>query len=67
MKIRLVEDHQDLRKMMAGHLFDRGFVVDAVGTLDNARAALRTYRHSALIVDLSLPDGDGLSLVQSKK
>jgi two-component system response regulator QseB len=63
MKILLVEDQVALRTMMADHLFESGFVVDAVGTIEEARAALRVSVYSGMVLDLGLPDGDGLRLL----
>jgi DNA-binding response OmpR family regulator len=64
MKILLVEDHRVLRDMMADYFADRGFVVDDVGTIEDARVALLTCVYSALVMDLRLPDGDGMDLLR---
>lgn len=63
MRILLVEDHPALREMVAGHLSQRGFAVDAVATADEARAALGATTHDALVLDLGLPDADGMSIL----
>jgi two-component system response regulator QseB len=62
-KILLLEDHPDLRGMVAGHLVDRGFKVDAIGTLEDARAALSIATYDLALLDLGLPDGDGRELL----
>lgn len=64
MKILLVEDHHDLARMVADHFVGRGFLVDAVRTLEDARAALSTASYDLLVLDLGLPDGDGRELLQ---
>jgi DNA-binding response OmpR family regulator len=64
MNILLVEDHHALRRMMADHLAERRFVVDIVATAEDARTALSTYGYDALIMDLGLPDGDGMDLLR---
>jgi two-component system response regulator QseB/two-component system response regulator TctD len=64
MKILIVEDQASVRTIVADHLFERGFIVDAVGTIEEARAALHVSRYSGIIMDLGLPDGDGLCLLQ---
>ena len=63
MRLLLIEDHVELREMTAAHLASRGFVVDEVGDAATARHALATYRYDALLIDLGLPDGCGLSLL----
>src|SRR6516162_10348945 len=45
-------------------LRQEGYVVDWVGTAGAAQAALSTSNFSALVLDLGLPDGDGLSVLR---
>lgn len=66
MRILLVEDHDQLRRMTAAHLAERGFVVDEAGSLEQARAALAVTTYDALVLDLGLPDGEGLELLRSR-
>ena len=63
MKVLLLEDHPDLRGLLTEHLVERGFNVDAIGTLEEARAALATSTYDLAVVDLTLPDGDGRELL----
>jgi len=62
-KILVLEDHADLRAMLAGHLMERGFKVDAMATLEEARAALMTATYDLAVLDLWLPDGHGRELL----
>ena len=63
MRLLLLEDEPDLADAMSAHLVANGFVVDAVGRLAQARSALGSAGFDALLIDLGLPDGDGLTLV----
>jgi len=63
LRILLVEDDADLADAVCGYLRAKAFVVDVVGRLDQARGALLTARYSAVLLDLHLEDGDGLSLM----
>ena len=65
MKILLVEDHRELRDLIAEHFVGRGFIVDAVGSAEEARAALATGAYDVLILDLGLPDSDGMELLRT--
>jgi DNA-binding response OmpR family regulator len=67
MKILLVEDHPTVRTVVADHLIGRGFIVDAVGTIEEARAALRVSQYAGIVMDLGLPDGDGLCLLRDAR
>ena len=63
MRILLVEDDVDLADAVCSYLRAKAFVVDVVGRLDDARSALLTAQYSAVLLDLHLEDGDGLSLM----
>jgi DNA-binding response OmpR family regulator len=64
MKVLLIEDHRELRDLIAEHFLALGFVVDAVGAAKEARRALSTGCYDALILDLGLPDADGITLLR---
>lgn len=64
MKVLLLEDHDALRELVCGHLAHRGFVVDAVGYGSAALAAIAATRYDAMILDLGLPDIDGLEVLR---
>jgi two-component system, OmpR family, response regulator QseB len=65
MRVLLVEDHAALREMIAGHLARRGFAIDTVPSAAEARAALAVISYDGLILDLSLPDVDGMTVLQA--
>lgn len=65
MRVLIVEDQPDLRRLMRDHLLAGGFTVDAVADLAGAEAALAAGSFDALVVDLGLPDGDGLALLKA--
>jgi two-component system OmpR family response regulator len=63
MNILLVEDDVALADAMVSYLGVKGFAVKRAASLQQARAALAEVRWDALLLDLHLPDGDGLSLI----
>ncbi|MGL4725177.1 MAG: response regulator [Scandinavium sp.] len=65
MKILLVEDHPTLREMTALHLTRSGHQVDKASTLAEAMHLLRLTLPDAVVLDLGLPDGEGLTLLKS--
>ncbi|MGH8218966.1 MAG: response regulator transcription factor [Steroidobacteraceae bacterium] len=65
MRLLLVEDHRAMREMIADHLRERGFAVDAFGRADEALAAAAIARFDAVVLDLGLPDMDGLDVLAS--
>lgn len=64
MRLLIVEDNDELAKLLAKGLASAGFDSDRLARVDDARAALASTQYAALILDLGLPDGDGLSLLQ---
>ncbi|AVO50623.1 DNA-binding response regulator [Melaminivora suipulveris] len=64
MRILLVEDDSALREAVCGYLRAKAFVVDAAPTLAQATAALHSAQYAAVLLDLHLPDGDGLALLR---
>jgi DNA-binding response OmpR family regulator len=64
LRILIIEDNERLATFIAAGLTAGGFGVDASNTLDEAGAALRVLRYDALVLDLGLPDGDGLDFLR---
>src|SRR3954462_1997704 len=63
MRLLVVEDEARIAELLASALGRAGFAVDAVGTAADAREALALTAYDAAILDLGLPDGDGLALL----
>ena len=63
MRLLVVEDETRIAELLASALGRAGFAVDAVGTAADAREALALTAYDAAILDLGLPDGDGLALL----
>ena len=63
MRILLVEDDAALASAVCSYLVAKAFVVDLAPGLADARAALATAQYAAVLLDLHLGDGDGLSLL----
>ena len=64
MRILLVEDDDMLGEAVRDGLRQEGYVVDWVRNGGAALAALSTSSFSALVLDLGLPDSDGLGLLR---
>lgn len=63
MRLLMVEDDGGVAETLAAYLRRQGYVVDAAGTLGVAQEALELNAFDLVIVDRTLPDGDGLELV----
>jgi two-component system, OmpR family, response regulator len=60
MRILLIEDEKALARPLKEHLEADHNIVEWFCTLDEADAALRTLEYDVVLLDLHLPDGDGL-------
>ena len=65
MRLLLVEDNASLAELLAAQLSREDFTVDRAATLAAADDALAVATYDAIILDLSLPDGDGLDLLKT--
>jgi DNA-binding response OmpR family regulator len=64
MRLLIIEDEVRIAEILRSALSRSGFAVDAVGLCGDARAALEVNPYDAVILDLGLPDGDGLALLK---
>jgi DNA-binding response OmpR family regulator len=63
MRLLLVEDSVRLRDLLAESVHQAGWRIDGVATIAAAQLATRTVSYDLALVDLGLPDGDGLNLI----
>jgi len=61
-RLLLIDDDARLSAMVADYLRGSGYDVSVAGSLAEGREALSAGAHDALVLDLMLPDGDGLAL-----
>jgi DNA-binding response OmpR family regulator len=65
MRLLLIEDNVELARLLASGLAKAGLASDAVETAAAADLALQTRQYAAAVLDLGLPDGDGLDLLKA--
>ena len=61
-RLLLVDDDARLASMVGDYLAQAGFEVDQAGSLAAGREKLAATAYDGLVLDLMLPDGDGLEL-----
>src|SRR6202166_715112 len=64
MRLLVVEDNEQLAELLTKGLQAAGYETDVLASLEEASTVLRTTFYAALILDLGLPDGDGLALLR---
>lgn len=60
-RVLIIEDEPELLDAMVTYLTLDGLTAHGVGSLRAAEQWLRTHPHDILVLDLGLPDGDGLA------
>lgn len=65
MRLLLVEDTLRLQQLLTEAVHAAGWRIDPVGSVADAMEARATTPYDLLLIDLGLPDGDGLDLVRS--
>ena len=64
MKILIVEDHQRLGRFLKQSLTEYNYTVEWATTCEKAKDHLAEKNFDVIILDLGLPDGDGLTLLR---
>ena len=67
MKILIVEDEPSLRELMCRELQRENHVVERAATYREADEKLAGYSYDCILLDIMLPDGNGLRLLEELK
>lgn len=64
MKILIIEDDADLREILTRSLLQERYIVESAATYREARSKVMIYQYDCLLLDIMLPDGNGLDLLR---
>lgn len=67
MKILLIEDEPALLVAIRHFLEGEGYVVSTAGSYRKASEQVHDYDYDCVVVDITLPDGDGLAVISQLK
>ncbi|MCF6342690.1 MAG: response regulator transcription factor [Bacteroidales bacterium] len=67
MKILIVEDEVALAESIGEYLKDEGYVNELAFDYQSASAKISAHSYDCVIVDINLPDGNGLDLIRELK
>ncbi len=62
--VLICEDNQDVAEILAEILLGEGVNSDIAPSIAQARSLLATHRYQLILLDLILPDGDGIALLE---
>lgn len=63
MKILIIEDNADLSANINRYITDYGYVCEQVFNREEARMKILLYEYDCILLDITLPDGSGLKLL----
>lgn len=67
MKILIIEDELSLQELMAKALRQEGYVAESAMDFDSAMEKLGAYSYDCVLLDINLPGGSGLDILERMK
>ena len=67
MKILLIEDEPELRKSIKEYLHHEGYLIESASDFIKAQEKVNVYQYDCILVDITLPKGNGLDLIKQLK
>ncbi|MCB0478003.1 MAG: response regulator transcription factor [Crocinitomicaceae bacterium] len=67
MKVLVIEDEAALRNSIESFLREKEFLCEVASSFDEADYKIGLYPYDIILVDITLPDGNGLDLIQKIK
>lgn len=67
MKILIVEDEIEFSESIANYLKSEGHLCENALTFDSATEKISLYEYDIVLVDLNLPDGNGIHIIRKLK
>jgi DNA-binding response OmpR family regulator len=67
MKILVIEDELVLCETIVTYLEEEGYLCEQAGSLELGSEKVNLYEYDCMLVDIGLPDGNGLSLIKALK
>ncbi|MEQ8685981.1 MAG: response regulator transcription factor [Imperialibacter sp.] len=67
MKILIIEDEQELAQNIADYLSGESYLCEHASTFDQAMGKIESFSYDCILLDLMLPGGSGLEILESLK
>ena len=67
MKVLIIEDEEELSAVIGNYLTDAGYTCEQASHLNQAVDKVSIYEYDVLLLDIGLPDGNGLDLINTIK
>lgn len=67
MKILIIEDEQQLAQSIAEYLAEESYLCEFAATFNQALEKIETYHYDCILLDIMLPDGNGMKILEELK
>jgi len=67
MKILVIEDEPEMQGLIKQFLEDENYIVEVASNFDSGLDKIVSYNYDCILLDITLPDGNGLDLLQELK
>jgi DNA-binding response OmpR family regulator len=67
MKLLIIEDNTDLGESIAKYLSVEGYVCELTYNIEKALEKIQLYEYDCILLDISLPDGNGFTILEELK
>lgn len=67
MKILIVEDEAELAKSISEYLSEENYLCENAATFSEAMNKIETFDYDCILLDIMLPDGNGLKILEELK
>lgn len=67
MNLLIIEDEVDLQKSITKYLLSEAFTIESATSFQEAEEKINLYDYDCIVVDINLPGGSGLDIIQKLK
>lgn len=67
MKVLIIEDEKDLAKSISEYLSEENYLCEFASTFQQAMDKINTHQYDCIVLDIMLPDGNGLDILEELK
>lgn len=67
MKILIIEDEEELAKSIAAYLTEQSYLCEHASSFAEAINKIDVYSYDCILLDITLPDGNGLKILEELK
>jgi len=67
MKILIIEDEKELSKSIVEYLSGENYLCETAWTFQDAMGKIQSYEYDCIVLDITLPDGNGLRILEELK